>query len=148
MMDEHLAALNLLFTEARCSFTGKYFAFENIEMAPKGLRQPFPLYIGSHNVEAIERTARHDQGHGWLGGWRPLHGMAHDDCSPRGCLPLLPACAAPSCPRQPRRRHGASAAAVMAYALLSPGHRSIHRVIREAMTQLLVSAGLPTGMKA
>jgi probable F420-dependent oxidoreductase len=74
MMDEGLQALQLLFTEARCSFEGKYYAFDGIEMAPKSLRQPFPLYIGGHNLEALERTARYGQG--WVGGWRPLPEMA------------------------------------------------------------------------
>jgi probable F420-dependent oxidoreductase len=74
MMDEGLAALSLLFTETRCRFEGKYYAFEALEMAPKSLRQPFPLYVGGHNLEALERTARHGQG--WVGGWRPLREMA------------------------------------------------------------------------
>jgi probable F420-dependent oxidoreductase len=74
MMDEGLAALNLLFTEPSASFAGKYYSFDAIEMAPKSLRQPFPLYIGGHNLEALERTARH--GRGWVGGWRPLPELA------------------------------------------------------------------------
>jgi probable F420-dependent oxidoreductase len=74
MMDEGLRALSLLFTEARCSFDGKYYSFDNIEMAPKSLRQPFPLYIGGHNLQALTRAARYGQG--WVGGWRPLHEMA------------------------------------------------------------------------
>jgi probable F420-dependent oxidoreductase len=70
MMDEGLAALRLLFTEPRCSFTGKYYSFEDVEMFPKSRAQPFPLYVGGHNMEAVERAARH--GRGWLPGWRPL----------------------------------------------------------------------------
>ena len=70
MMDEGLEALRLLFGETRASFSGKYYSFDGIEMAPKSLRQPFPLYVGGHNLEALERTARYGQG--WVGGWRPL----------------------------------------------------------------------------
>lgn len=74
MMDEGLKALHLLFNEGRCSFEGSYYAFKDIEMFPKGRAQPFPLYVGGHNLEAVERAARY--GRGWLPGWRPLHELA------------------------------------------------------------------------
>ncbi|MGB3271484.1 MAG: LLM class flavin-dependent oxidoreductase [Xanthobacteraceae bacterium] len=70
MMDEGLEVLHKLFTETRSSFNGKYYSYTDLELAPKSIAQPFPLYIGGHNVEAIERAARYGQG--WLGGWRPL----------------------------------------------------------------------------
>jgi probable F420-dependent oxidoreductase len=70
MMEEGLQALKLLFTEPRCSFDGRYYSFENIEMFPKSRAQPFPLYVGGHNMEAVERAVRYGQG--WLPGWRPL----------------------------------------------------------------------------
>jgi probable F420-dependent oxidoreductase len=72
MMDEGLAALHMLFREPRCSFDGQYVSFRDIEMAPKPLR--LPLYVGGHNLQAVERTARYGQG--WLPAWRPLHEMA------------------------------------------------------------------------
>jgi probable F420-dependent oxidoreductase len=74
MMDEALAALQALFSEPRCSFEGKYYSFRDIEMFPKSRAQPFQLYVGGHNLEALERAARY--GRGWLPGWRPLHEMA------------------------------------------------------------------------
>lgn len=70
MMDEGLVALDKLFRESRCSHEGKYYSFRDVEMYPKSIAQPFPLYIGGHNLESLERTAR--WGQGWLGGWRPL----------------------------------------------------------------------------
>lgn len=70
MMDEGLEALRLLFNETRCSFDGKYYSFTDIEMFPKSVAQPFPLYVGGHNMEMVERAARYGQG--WLPGWRPL----------------------------------------------------------------------------
>ncbi|MEH2483271.1 putative F420-dependent oxidoreductase [Nitrobacteraceae bacterium AZCC 2146] len=73
MMDEGLQALELLFNEDRCSYEGKYFAFKDLEMFPKSRAQPFPLYVGGHNMEALERAARYGQG--WLPGWRPLKEM-------------------------------------------------------------------------
>lgn len=69
MMDEGLAALALLIGEKRCSFAGKYYGFKDIELAPKPRQSPFPIYIGGHNLAAVERAARH--GGGWLPGWRP-----------------------------------------------------------------------------
>jgi probable F420-dependent oxidoreductase len=69
MMDEGLAALAALFGERRASFDGKYHGFRDIELAPKPRQSPFPLYIGGHNLEAVERAARY--GSGWLPGWRP-----------------------------------------------------------------------------
>ena len=74
MMDEGLAALQLLFTQARCSFEGRYYAFRDIEMAPKSVHSRFPLFVGGHNLEAVERAAQY--GSGWLPGWRPLPELA------------------------------------------------------------------------
>ncbi len=71
MMDEGLEVLNKLFNEKRSSFNGKYYSYTDVELAPKSIAQPFPLYIGGHNLEAIERAVRYGQG--WLGGWRPLN---------------------------------------------------------------------------
>jgi len=73
MMDEGLEVLHKLFTEERSSYSGKYYSYEDIELAPKSFAQPFPLYIGGHNLESLERVAKYGQG--WLGGWRPLHEM-------------------------------------------------------------------------
>ncbi len=73
MMDEGLDALKLLFNQKQASFEGKYYTFKDVEMFPKSRAQPFPLYIGGHNLEAVERAARY--GRGWLPGWRPLKEM-------------------------------------------------------------------------
>ncbi len=70
MMDEGLAALHLLFTERSASYDGKHFAFHQVEMFPKPIQRPFPIYVGGHNLEAVERAAR--WGRGWLPGWRPI----------------------------------------------------------------------------
>lgn len=73
MMDEGLAALKLLFEEPSASFDGEYYSFENIELFPKSRRQPFALYVGGHNMEALRRAAQY--GSGWIPAWRPLHEM-------------------------------------------------------------------------
>lgn len=70
MMDEGLEALQKLLTESSASHEGKYYSYKDVEMFPKSVAQPFPLYIGGHNLEAVERAAKYGQG--WLPGWRPL----------------------------------------------------------------------------
>ena len=74
MMDEGLHALEMLFTQDSASMEGKYYTFKDIEMFPKSVRKPFPLYVGGHNMEALRRAVRF--GSGWLPGWRPLVEMA------------------------------------------------------------------------
>lgn len=69
-LDEGLAALRLLFTEREASYAGRHVAFEKVELAPKPLQRPFPIYVGGHNEHAVARAAR--LGQGWLPGWRPF----------------------------------------------------------------------------
>lgn len=73
LMDEGLAALQLLLYEKSATYEGKYYAFKDVELFPKAKQNPFPLYVGGHNIEAVERAAK--LGHGWLPGWRPLPEM-------------------------------------------------------------------------
>ena len=70
LLDEGLQALRLLFSERDACYAGRHIAFERIEMFPKPLQTPFPLYVGGHNEQAVARAARHGQG--WLPGWRPF----------------------------------------------------------------------------
>lgn len=74
MMEEGLEIFRKLTTEKVSSFSGKYYSYQNIEMFPKPLQKPFPLYIGGHNMKAVERAVQ--IGQGWLPGWRPLHEIA------------------------------------------------------------------------
>ena len=69
MMDEAMSAINGLLTERVASFDGKYVVHQNVEMFPKPLQTPLPIYVGGHNMAAVERAAQ--WGHGWLPGWRP-----------------------------------------------------------------------------
>jgi probable F420-dependent oxidoreductase len=70
LLDEGLEALRQLFSEREATYAGRHLAFERIEMFPKPLQRPFPIYVGGHNEQAVARAARHGQG--WLPGWRPL----------------------------------------------------------------------------
>jgi probable F420-dependent oxidoreductase len=69
MLDEGLALMRRLFTESTVTHDGRYYACRDIEMYPKPRQSPFPLWIGGHNLKAVERAARF--GTGWLPGWRP-----------------------------------------------------------------------------
>ena len=70
LLDEGLLALRLLLTERTASHAGTHYAFEGLELAPKPLQRPLPLYVGGHNEAAVARAAR--LGQGWLPGWRPF----------------------------------------------------------------------------
>lgn len=70
LLDEGLAALRLLFSEPEASYAGRHYAFEKIELFPKPVQRPFPIYVGGHNEAAVVRAARYGQG--WLPGWRPF----------------------------------------------------------------------------
>jgi probable F420-dependent oxidoreductase len=70
LLDEGLLALRVLLTERVASHAGPHYAFEKLELCPKPLQQPFPLYVGGHNEAAVARAARFGQG--WLPGWRPF----------------------------------------------------------------------------
>lgn len=71
MLEEGLAIFRSLTTEKVSSFEGEYYSYKDIEMFPKPKQRPFPLFIGGHNMKAIERAAAFGQG--WLPGWRPFH---------------------------------------------------------------------------
>jgi probable F420-dependent oxidoreductase len=70
LLDEGLIVLRLLLTEREASHAGAHYAFEKLELSPKPVQRPFPIYIGGHNEAAVARAARFGQG--WLPGWRPF----------------------------------------------------------------------------
>lgn len=70
MTDEALELLHRLFTERSVTFEGRYYACREVEIYPKPRQEPFPIFVGGHNVENVRRAAR--WGLGWLPGWRPF----------------------------------------------------------------------------
>ena len=74
MLDEGLDLLGRLLSEQTVTHDGRYYACRDMEMFPKARQVPFPLWIGGHNMEAVERAAR--LGTGWLPGWRPWPELA------------------------------------------------------------------------
>lgn len=69
-LEESLQALHLLFTQRRATWEGSFYHFKDVEMYPKPLQNPLPVYIGGNNVNALRRAARYGQG--WLGAGMPL----------------------------------------------------------------------------
>jgi len=69
MLDEGIEAFLKLIRRPVASHDGPHYTFNTIRMHPKPLQDPYPLFIGGHNMAMVERAARY--GYGWLGGWRP-----------------------------------------------------------------------------
>jgi probable F420-dependent oxidoreductase len=62
LVDEGLNALIRLFVERRVSFNGKHVKFADIELYPKPIQNPLPIYVGGNSAKGIERAARYGQG--------------------------------------------------------------------------------------
>ena len=68
-LEECIQALRLLFEERITSWDGAYYHFHDVEMYPKPMQKPLPIYIGGNNPNALRRTARYGQG--WIGAGMP-----------------------------------------------------------------------------
>jgi len=58
MVDESIQGLRLLFADRQASFHGKYVQFAGIELAPKPIQNPFPIYVTAHASAGLERVGR------------------------------------------------------------------------------------------
>ena len=56
MTDEHLRAMQELWTSAEPAFDGKYTQFSDISFEPKPVQQPVPIWVGGHSRAALRRT--------------------------------------------------------------------------------------------
>ena len=65
LVSEGIQSLRLLFGERRASFAGKHYRFDDVEMFPKPLQDPFPIYSCGNAGGTIRRAAR------WGSGWMP-----------------------------------------------------------------------------
>jgi probable F420-dependent oxidoreductase len=64
MMEEGVAALQLLFSQREATFDGKYYKFRNVEFSPKPLQARLPIYYGGNTPNHIGRVARGADG--WI----------------------------------------------------------------------------------
>jgi probable F420-dependent oxidoreductase len=65
IINEGVQALRQLFTQRVASFTGKYYHFRDVELSPKPVQAPLPLYISGNHPNNLRRTAQ------WADGWLP-----------------------------------------------------------------------------
>jgi probable F420-dependent oxidoreductase len=59
---EGMRALRVLFEDARATFRGKHFHFEDVESFPKPVQTPFPIYSGGNADGSLRRAAELCQG--------------------------------------------------------------------------------------
>lgn len=69
MLTEGIEALQILFSERRATYQGKYWQFEDLEMFPKPAQDPLPIWIGGNSQAGMTRAARFGQG--WLSAVMP-----------------------------------------------------------------------------
>jgi probable F420-dependent oxidoreductase len=65
LVDESLQVLRLLWQERSATFEGKHYAFDGIELAPKPVQKPLPIFMGGNNPNVVRRVAK------WGQGWFP-----------------------------------------------------------------------------
>ena len=65
IVDEGVQALRQLFTQRVASFEGKYYRFRDVELSPKPVQSPLPLYISGNHPNNLRRTVQ------WADGWLP-----------------------------------------------------------------------------
>src|SRR5918999_6548056 len=63
-LEEMIQALRILWSDPHATFHGKYYSFEDVDLAPKPVQQPCPIYIagtpraGSIGEQGVERALR------------------------------------------------------------------------------------------
>lgn len=70
MLEGH-EALRVLFEEDPASYEGRYVRFKGVELYPRPVQRPFPIYMGRHLTtdRVLRWVARHAQG--WIPGLTP-----------------------------------------------------------------------------
>ncbi len=63
MLDEGMEALNLLLTQDKVSYKGKYYEFQDVAINPKPVQRPLPIYISGKNPETYKRVAKWGSGY-------------------------------------------------------------------------------------
>lgn len=65
LVDEGIEALRVLFTQKKATYQGKHYRFEGVEMYPKPVQNPLPIYPGGNSFKVVERVVKYGQG--WFG---------------------------------------------------------------------------------
>jgi len=70
-MNEGYEALRVLFEEDPATYEGRYVRFRGVELYPRPLQRPFPVYVGRHlTTERVLRWVAH-HAQGWIPGLTP-----------------------------------------------------------------------------
>jgi probable F420-dependent oxidoreductase len=64
MLEEGVEALQRLFSQRHASFKGDYYEFDGIDLGPRPVQDPFPIYMGGNNENVMKRAAK--VGQGWM----------------------------------------------------------------------------------
>jgi probable F420-dependent oxidoreductase len=64
LMREGIQALRALWSDRRASFDGEHYRFQDVEMYPKPVQHPLPIYSSGNAEGSIKRAALYGQG--WL----------------------------------------------------------------------------------
>jgi probable F420-dependent oxidoreductase len=64
LLEERMVALRELLTKPQASFEGRYVHFRDIEISPRPVQNPIPMYSGGNSRAGLERAARYCEG--WL----------------------------------------------------------------------------------
>jgi alkanesulfonate monooxygenase SsuD/methylene tetrahydromethanopterin reductase-like flavin-dependent oxidoreductase (luciferase family) len=58
-LDEGLEILRLLLAGERCSFSGRFTKFEDVQLGPPPIQQPVPVWLAGRRRKGMLRAARH-----------------------------------------------------------------------------------------
>ncbi len=64
LLDEMILALRALFGQRSASFKGRYIRFEDVELYPKPVQHPLPIYAAGNAPESARRAGRYCDG--WI----------------------------------------------------------------------------------
>jgi probable F420-dependent oxidoreductase len=64
LMEDYMAAINVLWTERLASYSGKYVQFSDVETFPKPVQKPLPVFRAGHGDEVFKWIAK--LGQGWI----------------------------------------------------------------------------------
>jgi alkanesulfonate monooxygenase SsuD/methylene tetrahydromethanopterin reductase-like flavin-dependent oxidoreductase (luciferase family) len=74
MLTEGLKVMLTIFREREASFDGEFYAFDGLEVFPKPLQDPFPLFTGGNSENELRRAALY--GTGWMAASLPPQVLA------------------------------------------------------------------------
>jgi probable F420-dependent oxidoreductase len=74
LVEEGLASLRVLFSDRRASYAGKHVQFTDVEMFPKPVQQPLPIFSCGNAAATMQRAVTYCDG--WMPGGLPRLALA------------------------------------------------------------------------